>query len=55
MRFFPTKDMQTPLPLKSGYIYIKDGQCAETKEKSYIRFFQFLVFELLASKKMGKH
>ena len=25
---------------------MKDAECAETNEKSYIRFFQFLFFEL---------
>ena len=37
------KDMETPPPLKNGQIFIKDAQCAETKEKS---IFQFLVFEI---------
>ena len=36
-----------PPSLRSGHLYIKDAQCAETNEKSYIRF---LVFELLVAK-----
>ena len=41
------KDMQTPpSPLRSGHLYIKDEECAE----SYFRFFRFLVFELLVAK-----
>ena len=40
--------------LRSGHLCIKDAQCAETKEKSYIRFFRFLVFELLTSKMSQK-
>ena len=31
---------------------MKDALCAETNAKSYIRFFRFLVFELLAPKKV---
>ena len=38
--------MQTPPPLRSGHIYMKDAHSAESNEKSYIRFFWFLVFEL---------
>ena len=34
-----------PPPLRSGYLCIKDGKCAEeSNEKSSIRFFRFLVF-----------
>ena len=29
--WFPTKNMQTPSSLKSGYLDIKDAQCAENK------------------------
>ena len=33
-----------PLPyLRSDHLYKKDAQCAETNEKSYTRFFRFLV------------
>ena len=53
MGFFPTKDMQTP-PLRSGHLCIKDAQYAQTKEKLYLRFFRYLVFELLASKRLTK-
>ena len=49
---FPTKDMQTPPPLRSGHLFIKDGECAESNEESYFRFFRFLVFELLAAKEL---
>ena len=35
------KDMQTPL--RRGHFYIKDGEYAESKEKSYIRFFFFFL------------
>ena len=49
---FPTKDMQTthkppppppppPVPLRSGHLYIKDAECAESNEKSYISYFRF--------------
>ena len=32
----PSKDMQNPSPpLRSGYLYIKDVQCAETKETNH--------------------
>ena len=31
---------------KSGQIYMKDPESTETKEKSNIRFFQFLFFQL---------
>ena len=34
---------RTPLQFRSGHIYIKDAQYAETNEKSYFRFFLFLV------------
>ena len=51
----PSKDMQTPPPLlRSGHLCIKDAQSAETDEKLCIRFFRFLVFELLESKKVQK-
>ena len=52
MVFFKTKDMQTPhnhpysSPLRSSHIYIEDAHSAESNEKSYIRFFRFLFFEL---------
>ena len=36
--YFPTKDMQTPNPPRSGQIYMKDAECAETNEKR-IQFF----------------
>ena len=45
------KDMQTPPPLRSGHLYIKDAQFAETNEISCIRF---LVFELLSPKRLQK-
>ena len=41
-----------PPLLRSGHLYIKYGECAESNEKSYIRFFRFLVFELLAAKEI---
>ena len=45
------KDMQTPVPLllRSGHLYVKDAQCAETNEKS---FFRFSVFELLFAREI---
>ena len=47
------KDMQAlPPNLRSVHIYIKHKECAESNEKSYFRFFQFLVFELLAAKEL---
>ena len=36
-----------PPPLRSELLYTKDGECAESNEKSS---FRFLVFELLAAK-----
>ena len=53
---FPTKDMKTPPPpsIRSGHLYIKHAQCVETKEKSYLRFLRFLIFELLAPKRLQK-
>ena len=48
---FPTKDMQTP-SLRSDHLYIKHAKCAITIEKSYFRFFRFLVFELLVAKEI---
>ena len=33
---------------------IKDAQCAEVNEKLYLKFFLFLVFELLVSKRSKK-
>ena len=33
---------------------VKDGEYAESNEKSYFRFFRYLVFELLASKRLQK-
>ena len=41
----PSKDMQT-LPLSYGYIFLKDAHCAETNEKSILRFLEFLDFEI---------
>jgi len=38
-------------PLRSGHLYLKDAQCTETKEKSYLRF---LVLTSKRSKKMHK-
>ena len=48
----PSKDMQTSSPpsLRSGHLYMKNAQCAETNEKSCIRILIFLVFELLLVK-----
>ena len=40
----PSKDMQTPPPLKSGDLDIKDAQCAETEDvlkKSYHSLSRF--------------
>ena len=45
----PSKDMQNPPPLRTGHLYMKDAQCAETNEKSY---FRFLVFDLLVVKEL---
>ena len=39
-------------PLRSSRIYIKNGECAETKEKPYLTFFLFLVFELFGRQKV---
>ena len=36
---------------KIGQIYIKDTECAESKEKSYIRFFQFYFSSMVYCKK----
>ena len=33
-----TKDMQTPLPLRSGYLDIEDTQCAENKDGPEISY-----------------
>ena len=33
-----TKDMQTPLPLRSGHLDIKDAQCAENKDVCKISY-----------------
>ena len=38
--FFPTK------PFRSGANFMNDAHSAESHEKSYIRFFRFLDFEL---------
>ena len=38
--------MQTPSSIRSGHTYMKDAHSADLYEKSYIRFFRFLVFEL---------
>ena len=43
--------MQIPPLLKSDHFYIKDEQCVESNEKSNLRFFWCLVFDLLASKR----
>ena len=43
--------VSTP-PLRSGHLCIKDEECAELNKKSYLRFFRFLVFELLAAKEL---
>ena len=34
----------TPPPLRSGANFMKDAECAESKEKSYLRFFRFFIF-----------
>ena len=47
--FFPTMmDMQIPLPPPTEVVtfFMKYAECAETKEKSYFRFFRFLFFKL---------
>ena len=48
-RFFPINDRQTPppLPFKSGHIYMKNTQCAETNDES---IFRFLVLRYGSSK-----
>ena len=33
-------------------VAIKDAECADLNEKSYIRFFRFLVLELLVAKEL---
>ena len=33
----PSKDLQTP-PLRNGHLYIKDTQCAETKDVQKISY-----------------
>ena len=38
--FFSTNILKN---VKSGYIYMKDAECAETNEKS---IFRFLIFEM---------
>ena len=39
----------SPLPLRSGHIYMKDAHCAEPNEKSFIRFFRFyFIFRVMA-------
>ena len=52
------KDMQIspppPPPLRSGHLYIINAQWAVTNENSCIRFFQFLVFELLLPKRLQR-
>ena len=35
---FPTKDMQTPLPIRSGHICMKDAYNAESNKRSIFRF-----------------
>ena len=37
--FFPTKNIQTFSPLRSGHLYMNDAQCAETNEKQTIFSF----------------
>ena len=49
----PSKDMHTPL--KSGPFFMKDAHSAESNEKSCIRFFRFLVFELLTGRQICNH
>ena len=52
---FPTKDMQSPpipSPLRSGHLYIKYGECAESNGKLNFRLFRFLDFELFSSKEL---
>ena len=44
--FFLTKDMQILPPFRNGQIYMENPRSAESNEKSYFRFFQFLFFEL---------
>ena len=49
---FPTKDMQTPLPPshRIGHIYMEDAHSADSNEKSYVRFFRFLFFWVMADR-----
>ena len=35
---FLVKDMQNPPPFRNSHVYKKNAQCAETKEKSSLRF-----------------
>ena len=43
----PSKDMQTRAhPLSYAPIFLKDGLIAELNEKSILRFFLFLIFQL---------
>ena len=45
--------MQTKIyELRSGHIYIKDGEYAESNDISNFRFFRFLGFELLVAKEI---
>ena len=37
----PTKDMQTPLLFRNGYLYMKDAQCA-TRNENHISDFSYL-------------
>ena len=41
---FPSQDIQTSPPLRSGTLFMKDAHSAESNEKSIIRFF-FLVMD----------
>ena len=42
-----------PTPLRSGHLYIKDAQCAETNEKSYFRFSDFSKIDYNSKKLMN--
>ena len=50
------KDFQVPIKksFKRGQIYIKDAQCAETNEKSILRFLFFQLWSILYSKLIEK-
>ena len=38
--------LSAPAPLKSGHIQLKDGHSAESNERSFFRFFQFIFFKI---------